>query len=113
MATTARFWTYHIEGMVRVSLRDGESLHHSRSQETDEGWCSEATRWTLENGVVIRETVTDGRDCDGRLTRHYEDQCPVELLASQPAYDAPELMVPTWQDRKSSQRDEYAEAMNY
>jgi hypothetical protein len=109
----ARFWTYHIDGMVRLTLRESQSLRHSRWQETDEGWSSEATCWTLENGIITRETITDGRDCDGRLMRSFVDKCPLAMLAAQPAYDAPELMVPVWRDIESSQRDEYAEAAGY
>jgi hypothetical protein len=113
MNKSARFWTYHGEGLVKLTLHDGEALCNRRGSPTDEGWWSEAVIWRLENGIVERETIQDGRDCDGRLTRHYVDSCPIANLASEPAYYDPGYMVPTWQDCGSSQRDEYAEIAGY
>lgn len=109
----ARFWTYHGEGLIRLTLSDGQSLHHYRGGPTDEGWSSESVRWTLDGGIVTRETVQDGRDCDGRLTRHYVDVCPIAKLASEPAYYDPGFKVPRWQSIDSRQRDYSAEQAGY
>lgn len=110
---TARFWEYTDAGLVRLALREGQTLRHWAGGPDDEGWWSEARTWSLADGVVIRETIHDGRDCDGRLTRYHNEVCPVADLALEPAYDAPGYLVPAWQEAGSSQQDEFAEAMGY
>ena len=109
---TARFWTYH-EGLVKITLREGRPLHYHKGWYTDEGWSSESITWMLEDGVVTREIVNDGADCDGRLTRYLTQTCPVDLLAAEPAYGAIGYMVPAWSEKRARQRDYSAEAMGY
>lgn len=110
----ARFWVYTGDcALVKITLRDGQTLHHSTGGATDEGWSRESVMWTFENGVVTRHSCNDGVDCDGRLTRSYVDSCSAANLASEPAYYHPGFKIPAWETVNASQRDYSAEAMNY
>lgn len=109
---TVKFWIFYREGYVRLKLREGEELCHHHGGPTDEGWSSYAERYWLEAGAVFREAVSDGRDCDGRLTQHSVARCPVERLAAHSYEDAP-AGLPAWERVSAGQRDEYAEAMGY
>ncbi len=111
---TCRFWTY-IRGWVRIKIRPGQTLRHYRSSRHDEGWTSESNEWTLdETGEELQRTVvSDGRDCDGRLTQG----CTQFAIAGQRDVYTEEsgesYARPVWIDSKAWQRDSYAEAMGY
>lgn len=138
---TVRFW-FHWNGWTKLTLV-GRDVPHTlyKSSPTDEGWSSQEETFTLTtddegNDVVQRETIHDGRDCDGRLTTSDVCICPVENLAAhevdtlhywQGSVDEPTdrlamakrlgdgetYHAPAWQALRSRQRDEYAEAMGY
>jgi hypothetical protein len=65
----------------------------------------------------------DGQDCDGRLTRYWEGFTLPENFKSRAEEDGylwpgipnpgPAVFWPEWQESKASQRDQFAEAMNY
>lgn len=110
---TARFWVPHGETYVKLTLREGESRHHSRGGPTDEGWSRESNRWTFDDGIIVHESTFDGVDCDGRLTQHFKAACPVAELAANTAYYDPTIRVPAWKEVSHRQRDYSAEAMGY
>lgn len=108
---TVRFWTYLNGGPVRLSLAEGQTLHHWQGRRTDEGWEGEGHTWTLDHGVVHLQAVSDGCDCDGRLTRWREGICPVRDLAKVGADNG--IDYPAWQDADAGQIDATAEAAGY
>ncbi len=112
--TNARFWIMHRDSWVKLTLRPGQSLHTFSGGPTDEGWSSFAEQWQHVGGAILRHTVNDGRDCDGRLTQHFECTCALENLRSRDCGldDAPDLL-PDWQRVSASQCDEFAEAMGF
>ncbi len=119
---TARLMTYSsaLRAPVLVTLTEGEpAWEHSSSGATDEGWHSEWERFTLDGDRVLREWGSDGRDCDGRLSRSGSDWCPVDRLAALVPYQweqAPETApyrLPDWQSGERRQRDYNAEAAGY
>lgn len=79
----ARFWVYVNGGPVRLTLKPGQQLQHHTWERHEEGWSSEATSWEYpdDEDAVYREWCLDGRDCDGRLTRHGADRCDVANLS--------------------------------
>lgn len=120
--TTARFWTFINGGPVKISLPIGETLQWSKCQRTDEGWGSEAYRWSFEFNEVLEEFTSDGVDCDGRLSRHCDRTCPLDRLKRRiPRKTQDEeynqnvngLRFPAWEGKSHGQRDYAAEAMGY
>ena len=109
----ARFWVYSGDALVKLTLKPGQSLHHCQGGPTDEGWSSSASEWTRNGQFIDAEHVSDGRDCDGRLTQSTTLSCLVaDLYARAPDEWAP-VYMPAWTQDCSSQRDEYAEISNY
>jgi hypothetical protein len=124
----ARFWVYLNGSPVKLTLRPGAELHHYWGEPNDEGgWSSAAHRWEyVVNDPdfpphVLRECTIDGRDCDGRLTQHYDSVCSVEDLAAHVVegaeykdfHDGREICYPKWERTTAWNRDEFAEAMGY
>jgi len=123
---TVRFWEYVNDGPVKITLRPGQTLTHYQGEPDDEGWSSFTQIWEYDDvlGIVEREQISDGSDCDGRLTRAYADHFRVgQERAGLPAgmqyagrLEYPELIgvvYPFWRDGDSSQRDYQAEAAGY
>ncbi len=112
-----RFWAYVNGGPVKVTLKPGQKLEHNVGGPTDEGWHSESTSWEYpaDEEAVYRCWCSDGRDCDGRLTRGGEDRCESGRLSC--GYDDPEdagVVYPAWDEvRDHGVYDEYAQASGY
>ena len=90
---------------VMLTLRDGQSLSWGYGHATDEGWTSIGYLWTLRGGELACEIVSDGSDCDGRLTT-----C---TLLSARLEEIPASRWPNWHVVDERQRDQFAEAMGY
>lgn len=110
----ARFWVWINNGHVKLALSPGQSLTWFRGGPTDEGYSSEWSSWTHEDGRVRCEWATDGRDCDGRFQDGGESACELYALKSQhcPPFTHPEGM-PRWLAVDRWQRDHSAEAAGY
>ena len=83
----------------------------------EEGYYYESETFTLTqdsngNWIVDVDRYTDGRDCDGRLETSDNYWCHVGELGNKRSRCGC-FPVPNWQDGGGSQRDHYAEAMNY
>jgi hypothetical protein len=120
---TARFWVWHGEGWVRLTLRPGTSHEVVTGGPHEEGYSHTATTWAHEGDRVTETTCTRGRDCDGRYEGHWERECRLQDLARVSTVDMwPEdypqrfhqpAGVPDWRAVSSHQRDHSAEAMGY
>jgi hypothetical protein len=116
-----RFWVWINGGWVRLTLRPGQTLEHCKHCRTDEGWSAEWTRWTHDWDQVVRESVSDGRDCDGRLTEDWMDFCPFERLDqleyshwASDCHNGVPIRSPAWEEYGPGRvYDEYAQAANY
>lgn len=106
-----RFWIWHNDGYVRLTLRDGQSLMWKSRGPTDEGWLEQGEMWRYDDGVVLNESWTDGVDCDGRFSSGGEWMCPWTDLATHITPD--KVGTPLWTRVSYSQRDFSAEAMGY
>jgi len=107
----ARFWEFVNNSPVKLTLRDGQSLHHTTWYRHEEGWTSHTYLWAYSNGCVILSEHSDGVDCDGRLERFSQDTCWIEDLDQGGEYEG--LRFPRWTPVSSIQRDYSAEAMGY
>lgn len=110
---TARFWIYWNGGLVKVSLRPGESFDLYRSEPTDEGYSAEFERYEFSGDSVTREIETAGRDCDGSHSTHMAQSARADKLSSVwNKYVA--VRYPAWEtDRPTRVHDQFAEAMGY
>lgn len=113
MKKSVKFYHYHPlnDGPVLIKLNAGQTLHHSFGGPTDEGWSSESNIWEFDGKQIRLQWCSDGRDCDGRLTRAGECYCKADLAQSGNEFDG--VRYPAWEQGESSQRDEYAEAAGY
>lgn len=119
----ARFWTWENGGWVKITLAPGQSLKWSKFSRDEEGWSSEAVRWSHEGTHVVCENRYSGKDCDGTISRGGSQTCPLSRLATVPAYDDGERRStefrpiegrPDWQEGAPAwQRDARAELANY
>lgn len=108
----ARFWHYH-NGVVRIKLNAGQTIHHSHGGATDEGYSWETVSYYFDGEIVTCAWCTDARDCDGRMTRNGITHCSIHELACGHRDDETGITFPAWQHGENGQRDYSAEAMGY
>ena len=107
----ARFWISHRGSPVKITLAPGGSVSHSYTAPTDEGYQHTAEAFEYDGERLTLDWYSDGRDCDGRLTRSGVSwTTPAQARAY---LDADGIAWPMWQHGRSSQRDYSAEAMGY
>lgn len=118
----ARFYVWENGQDIKITLRPGESVSWSSGGATDEGWSRDYETWSFDGTFVYNESISDGVDCDGRLTRECQSICHLmDLRKCQPTQRdwtsgedvAWGPLVPQWRKLERSQRDQFAEAMNY
>jgi hypothetical protein len=102
----ARFREWINGGWVTITLVPGRERNWHRGQRTDEGWDITEYSWLLEGGTIHRSIVSDGTDCDGRLTHWHMSMARIEDIA-RPERD------PVWLSCEETQRDHAAEAAGY
>jgi hypothetical protein len=109
----ARFWIWHADGWVKLTLKPGQTLRTWTGGDHDEGWSTESHTFSHEGDHVRDEWYHDGTDCDGRLSRGGVAMCALPRLAARcDRYTQPHR-VPEWVDAGRWQRDLAAEAMGY
>jgi hypothetical protein len=112
MRQAIRFWHY-ANGAVLIKIKAGQTLYHSIGAETDEGWSRESYQWEFDGEMLVCRWTTDGRDCDGRLTRYGKSYCWACHVRSGLHDHDLGVTWPAWEHGKSGQRDYTAESMNY
>lgn len=68
----ARFWIYHNESWVKITLRPGQVLQLHGGGPDDEGYSYWGDTYEFDGNVVTIEHDANSRDCDGRLDTHEE-----------------------------------------
>lgn len=114
----ARFWVWINDGWARVTIRNGQELHHHRGAPTDEGWESESHRWAFDGVTVTQDWFSDGSDCDGRLSSGASVQANAEqrnsMTEDYSGAPLPEgVRMTAWERVDCFQRDYQAEAAGY
>lgn len=113
---TAQLWTFFDGRWQGVHLtQGGGTVELHRSERTEEGWSSatEIYEWPEWDDEFIHCTVlTDGRDCDGRLSTEWKGICALDKLTAIPA-DERGPARPGWEEQSRGQRDYTAESMGY
>ena len=103
MTKQVRFWHYGSETPVLIKIRAGQVLHHSHGGATDEGWHRDSYRWEFDGQFLRREHVSDGCDCDGRLTQCWESLCHAsQVAAGIEDSETAGIVYPAWKDGDSS-----------
>lgn len=112
---TLRFWTWAIDGFVKLSLRPGDVLTWGTGGPNEEGWSSRTNQWRHDGTRVVHTLNTDQRDCDGRLSTHNVEAAQRYDLAIHRRIgdDGVAVRLPAWENLDSSQRDYAAEAAGY
>jgi hypothetical protein len=113
MRHNARFWVWWNDGWVKLTLMPGQTLAVGYGGPCEEGWSRYSEQWSHVGDRVEREWVSEGRDCDGRLSQYGEDFAWLSELASVGRGEFEEMLAPRWHDSQSSQRDEFAELAGY
>jgi hypothetical protein len=108
----SRFWVRINDGYVRLTLRPGQQLHHYAGGRDEEGWSSEAHIWSHEGDHIRLEWMSDGVDCDGRLSDNTVCVCDLDKLTSRHVLDDAPL-VPAWEHIEHEHRDYEAEKAGY
>lgn len=62
----ARFWTHMSNGVVKLTVKPGETLRWHSFERHDEGWSSEAHEWSSDGYTLFHSVTIESRDCDGR-----------------------------------------------
>lgn len=114
----ARFWHWHRDSVVKLTLTPGQVLHHQSGGPDEEGWSWSGNTWTHDGDTVTWEWCDDGVDCDGRLTRGGALVCPLTELQADRREQEQEgeriaFRFPNWTEHRQWQRDHAAEAMGY
>ena len=125
----ARFWIYWNGGLVRLTLRPGQSLSYWHGEPTDEGYSARGETVRHEGTHVYREWTREGRDCDGRHRESGDEMAPLDKLAARFVGDyAPVddlaakviagplagVLYPAWEEARAVEVfDEFAQAAGY
>jgi len=110
----ARFWNWVNGAYVKLTLEPGQVLNWHNCEGHEEGWSSYEESWELSSDgeVIVREYMSDGTDCDGRLSSGGT------MIASADGstfrdYAGEGYFCPDWVDDDRWQRDQSAEAAGY
>ena len=109
----ARFWHWHRDSLVKLTLKPGQTLHHHYGSDDQEGWSWYGSTWTHDGDTLTWAWCDDGADCDGRLTQSGETACALTALYAGSRDESGLVVYPAWSDAKRWQRDYAAEALGY
>ncbi len=111
MERNIRFNVHMNGGVVKMTLKPGESLTHHSYEPNDEGYNAASETWSFKDGYLCLDVFTHGRDCDGRVSSTTELRCPADRVnAGRNGYGDP---TPEWDRTSSRHRDYSAEAAGY
>jgi len=130
-----RFWTFYHNSWVKLTLRFGQSRAFGFSAPDDEGYHFESHLYTYQRDdresadgplIVLSESSSGGRDCDGSTRNSVAYFSPVEDLAAVESYmeegedksrshfQGRRIRRPDWKQFKEARcYDQHAEAANY
>jgi hypothetical protein len=106
-----KFWVYVNGSPVRITLCPGQTVEHCTGGPDSEGWHRSSILWKHAGHGIYSEGLTEGRDCDGYVSRWFDCFCPAEELTAGSEVDG--VVFPRWGDATEETRDDYAEAAGY
>tara|TARA_A100001391_G_scaffold195759_2_gene173468 strand:- start:214 stop:564 length:351 start_codon:yes stop_codon:yes gene_type:complete len=112
---TARFWVWHLDGWVRLALRDGDEVELRSGGPHEEGWTYTRETYAREGLWIRCRTENAWRDCDGPGGSESDSVCAVGLLQARKGcadLDVPGLL-PMWEAGDSAITDVYAQREGY
>lgn len=108
----ARFWIYHNDSVVKLTLRPEEEVSFFSGGLTDEGYSYQTEIYRHQGDHVERTIDASSRDCDGRFDSYSKFTCCLEALRS--CYNENvDIMYPDWIRKNAYQRDYNAEMAGY
>ena len=117
-----RFWHFANDDWVKVTLKEGQKLIHTRGEWHDEGWWHRETEFSFDGTDLSRIEFSDVIDCYGRLSSGSESVCHRSGTRKIPCYIGSkggidgysnDMFRPDWENINSFQRDYEAEKANY
>lgn len=111
----ARFWTWGAKGLVKITLKPGQELHHHGGGPTDEGYSytGVSLAYDTEHQCIVQEVATHSCDCDGPLDTYTAYRAELDQLKAHESRTDHGVLFPVWERVTSRQRDYYAEQMGY
>src|ERR1035437_10285727 len=82
-----KFHTFVGGEWIQIKLYAGMKTTHYAHQRTEEGWSSQESTWEYDGETVTIEHVSDGSDCDGRLTQESKSTATTTRPYQETKYD--------------------------
>lgn len=123
-----RFWVYHQDSIVKITLCPFKPFNVVSGGPDDEGWwiSGDTYEWLPDQDIVTRRSFSDGVDCDGRMSSQYDSECTRAQIDCAMVYMGQDpkdpymsiygpAKMPAWKEvnHSFSQRDYSAEAAGY
>ena len=106
----ARFWMYWNHDFVKITMRQGQTIHLHTSEPTEEGYHFDERFFDFDGYHVFQEYHYGGRDCDGVTTYTGERTATLETLGD----THPDFFgYPEWEEGRCEVYDQFARMMNY
>jgi hypothetical protein len=110
---SVRIWIFVNGSPAQLTLELDKPVSWRKSGRTEEGWSAVSETYTYDGAYVKLEALSDGSDCDGRLTRYSECQCHVTDLAAGYHDTETDTHYPKWETVAQHQYDEQAVLAGY
>jgi len=119
MIKTARFWVFHCEAWVKLSLRDGETVQFGEFSRDYEGYNSTRETITRDGIFLYSQREDSASGCDGRVETFSQYRSTIfHIQTGMGAFDieGQNLRRVSWGEDTETDRevnDHFARAMNY
>jgi hypothetical protein len=114
--TNARFWMYINGSPVKITLEPGQQIEWYQAHPDEEGFSYRSELLYFNGAIVQRDSMSGGRDCDGRIDRCKRSECVIQNLKSCLPYYGEEdesMLFPEWAEVGCSVYDENAQKAGY
>ena len=109
-----RFWVWHQNSPVKLTLTEGQGVHFGEHWHNGEGWSFSDTYIEHCGNHLRRECISGGTDCDGRHETFLTQFADIETAKALPGvYDNDMLDFPNWVKQHCQVYDQFAQQMGY
>ena len=129
----ARFRVWLNDQWVMLTLKPLQTLEWHYWHRDEEGYSAAWYKWEWQGAFIVESVYSEGRDCDGKVSRGDISRCHYLALNADPVLDwtawneqwsrpgphieaplpSPGMFKPAWKTVESTQRDFSAEAAGY